>query len=380
MSSINSISALLFWCLAITPAFARLSYPKPRQAASDLTPIMFSEPLLEPNIIATFDNGIWIENLAARSTDGNFVGTVLSKPQVYLISYDSKFDPVIVAEFPEYTACLGIVELGLDVFYAVIGNFSTKTFTSTQGSYSIWEINLNGLELEHDSEGHWSDWKRGTQAQLKKVADLPDAGLANGLTVLNPTLGILLVADSINGIVWSVNVRTGDVASAIKDATMAPQPDLSGGLPLGINGLVASNGYLYYDNTNTVTFYRSPINSTTGAATGPAELLIDQEFANIFPDDFTLDFAGNAWLACEYGHVAFFDSVTNGEKHNITAVAGNSTGLPHGLTSAKFGITSLDLERGSLYVSTNGDPFSYGSDEPAKGQLVRYDTAVLGYY
>ena len=166
---------------------------------------------------------------------------------------------------------------------------------------------------------------------------------------------------------------------AVSDPTMKPNPKLSGGLAIGINGISVKNGYLYYDNTNEVTFNRIAINTTTSKAVGSAEALIDNEFANIFPDDFTLDFAGNAWLACEYGHVAFFEGVTSGKRPGIKAVVQNVT-MPNGFSAAQFGTTEEDLKRGSLYVSTNGGPFSYGSEHPARGQLIRFDTAALGFY
>lgn len=375
------ITGLLLTSLATASALPYANTLESRQD-SNLTSITFTDPLLEPNIITTFPNGTWIENLVARSADGNFVATVLSAPEVYLLSSTNEFEPVLLAEFPGYLGVLGVVELGHDFFYVVVGNFSIKTATPTPGSWSIFEIDLNSYSTDNHAAGHWNNWKEkraNNGIKTKKIADLPDAGLLNGLTVLNPNAGIVLVADSVNGVVWSVNVLTGDTAIAVDDASLAPDASLSGGLALGVNGISVSNGYLYYDNTNQVTFNRIPINATTGKATGPAELLIDQEFANIFPDDFTLDFAGGAWLACEYGHIAYFEGVGSGKQPGIKAVAGNATG-PVGLTAAKFGTTQEDLKRGSLYVTTNGGPFTYGSENPAQGLLVRYDTALLGFY
>lgn len=379
MAHYTIISALaLLSSFNISPVSARLPGLKPRQADSDLTPIMFSDPLLEPNIVTTFPNGTWIENLAIRSTDGNIIATALSVPEVYLISAKNEFEPVLLAEFPGYLGALGIVELGHDVFYVVVGNYSVTTATAVPGSFSVWELTFD--KPTHQKHHHWADWKGTKGEKPKLVAEFPGAGLLNGLTVLNPIGSILLVADSLYGTVYSLNVRTGENSIVINDPSLAPQPDLSGGLAIGINGLSARDGYVYFDNTNTVTFNRIPVNSLTGEPTGDVEVLIDQEFANIFPDDFTLDAAGNAWLACQWGHVAYLEGVMAGEKMNITAVAGNSTGLPHGLTAAQFGITAEDLERGSLYVTSNGDPYSYGTDAPAQGQLIRYDTAVLGLF
>jgi hypothetical protein len=53
---------------------------------------------------------------------------------------------------------------------------------------------------------------------------------------------------------------------------------------------------------------------------------------------------------------------------------------PNGFTAAKFGTTKTDLQRGSLYVSTNGNPFTYGGPHPAQGQLIRFDTAPLKFF
>ncbi|KAK5046704.1 hypothetical protein LTR84_007465 [Exophiala bonariae] len=378
----SAIAGLLLTLTSVATASAlpEVNSLESRQAPSVST-ISFSEPILSPNVILTFPNGTWVENLVPRSEDGNFVATLLSAPEVYLLSSTNAFPPLLLAQFPAKTSVLGVVELGHDVFYAVVGNFSVKTFASTPGSYGIFKIDLNGHAVGANKPGHGKLSKLTAKGVVvTKVADLPDAGLPNGLTVLNPNTGILLVADSAKGLVWSVNVFTGKTAIAINDPSMAPNATLSGGLGLGINGLSFDSGYLYYDNSNTVTFYRIAVNSTTGRATGPAQALADQEFANIFPDDFTLDFAGGIWFACEYGHIAYLAGVSTGKfQPGIVAVAGNTTG-PVGLTSAKFGTTAEDLKRGSLYVSTNGGPFTYGGAHPAQGQLVRYDTALLGFY
>lgn len=380
-----SIYSILLACMPVVSALPHTGLGAVRQRAAGLSPISFTKPLLKPEIITTFPNGTWIENLVPRATDGNFVATILSSPEVYLISSKSAFEPLKIAEFEGNLGALGIVELGHDVFYVVVGNYSVSTATATPGSWSIWELDLNNFNSSREQQT-WSSWTEHssraiapTKAAVKKVADIPEAGLLNGMTVLDPSIGVVLVADSLNGSVWSVNVWTGKVDIAISDSSMKPNAELSGGLAIGINGISVRNGYLYYDNTNQVTFNRIAINTTMGHATGSAETLVDNEFANIFPDDFALDVAGNAWLACEYGHIAFFEGVTSGKRPGIKAVVQNVT-MPNGFSAARFGTTEEDLKRGSLYVSTNGGPYSYGSGNPARGQLVRFDTSALGFH
>jgi len=77
-----------------------------------------------------------------------------------------------------------------------------KTFASTPGSYSIFKIDLNGYAASSHTATHGKLSKQAAKGvKVIKVADLPSAGLPNGLTVLNPNTGILLVANSAKGLV-----------------------------------------------------------------------------------------------------------------------------------------------------------------------------------
>jgi hypothetical protein len=328
-----------------------------------------SAPSLTLHVIREFPKGTWLENLVIRQSDGNALMSILSSPEVFLLSTTNDFEPVRVAAFPDALGCLGIVELYHDVFYVVAGNFSVETGDSTPGSYSIWEIDMRHRQPE--------------DAAISKIANVPGAGFLNGMTILNPVTGILLVADSVFSSVWSVNVHTGNVAIAIKDETMAPTTD--GAILLGVNGLRVVDSNLFYDNSNRATFSRIPIDLHTGQATGPAITLFQGSSEEILPDDFAIDFEANAWVVTG-GQMFLLPGAAEPTAGSLSVtmefVAGSATETRiTGWTSARFGTRQADVERGSLYVTTDGGPAGYRDGNfTAGGMLVRIDTADLGLY
>lgn len=165
---------------------------------------------------------------------------------------------------------------------------------------------------------------------------------------------------------------------AINVTAMAPEPSLAP-LRLGVNGIRVVGDYLYFDNSDTATFYRIPINPVTGVVNGVAETIVDNTFENVIVDDFTIDFAGNAWVVSGRGEVLFLGNATSGTTEDIQIIAGSQfdTSIT-GHTAAKFGTRRDDLERGSLYATTSGGAVNYFfSNWTAGGMVLRYDTAQL---
>jgi len=367
---VSLIARLWLLAIAITVKAVPLhSEVKVRDVSEGpLSPVTHSSSL-PPTIIYETSKGTWLENFVIRQQDGNAVVTVLTSPDVYLFSTTNEFEPVRLAHFDGNLGCLGIVEMGHDVFYVGVGNWSASTGEATPGTWSIWEMDLNGF----DSHSH-------QEVSVTQVAALPDTGFLNGMTVLNPNRGTILVADSLYSSVWSVNVRTGNVDVAINDTTMSILQDATG-LQLGINAISNIDGYLYYDNTNRATFCRIPIDRLTGQPLGPAEILVKSNIDTIFPDDFVIDFAGNAWMTSDkLSEVSLLRNVGSGEHPVIEIVAGDrSDASIAGFTAAHFGTSKMDLERGALYVTTNGGPVNYFfSNWTSGGMLLRYDTAQMG--
>lgn len=61
------------------------------------------------------------------------------------------------------------------------------------------------------------------------------------MATLDVVRGTVLVADSLYGLVWSVNIRTGKTAVAINDTSMATIPISDGSYDLGINCIAIQN-------------------------------------------------------------------------------------------------------------------------------------------
>ena len=182
-----------------------------------------------------------------------------------------------------------------------------------------------------------------------------------------------------------MNVNTGSVTEDINDTTMAPLPDSN--LQLGINGLHVRGQELYYDNTDKATFNKIPIYLATGHATGPAVTLVQSTIAEIFPDDFTVDFEGNVWMTADiWGQMDLLPSAAVSSSAAGTVRLDIVSGMKGdevitGWTAAKFGTKEEDVRRGSLYITSNGGPVNYYfSNWTAGGMLLRLDTVDLGIY
>jgi hypothetical protein len=323
--------------------------------------------LIQPQIIHEFPLGTWLENLAPRTSyPPGVLVNMLSSPDIYLVPTHPPTTPIHIAHIPHHLGLMGITEMGHDVFFVIAGNFSVDTFHVELGSFSIWEVDLRGLP---GLPGNLT-------AKTTKIADVP-TGLLNGLTVLNPVEGTLLAADSENGVAWSISVRTGQIAVAVNDTSMAPLQ--SSTVPLGINGLHVVNQNLYYTNTNKASLSRIPLNMTTGEAIGLAETLVQSP--QIYPDDFTVDFDGNVWLASDaYNQLVLLPNMTSNsvsESSNIQFISGSHQAKKFmGLSATAFGTGALDLQRGSLYVTTNGGMEEYKyKNWTMGGSLLRYDIA-----
>ena len=290
-------------------------------------------------VIYQFPNETWLENLAIRR-NGQILVTVLSAPELWQVDpFHDNSPATLVYRIPGVTGLLGIVELEQDVFYAIAGNFSIPTTSSTSGSYSIWKINMRSI---------------GLPAIVTKLTDIPEGAFLNGMAVLNKSKGLVVVGDAGAGVVFTLDVRTGRYSKTIDDPTMKPTDSF----PIGINGVKVRGGYLYYATTAQELFSRIPINSFDGTAGGPAEIIAN----NIFGDDFSLDLSGNAYIGENPKDVVA--KITPEGVATVVAGSLNSI-LVAGATSTAFGRTGVD--RSVLYVTTSG---GIGSPVPVEGGKV----------
>ncbi|KAM3064748.1 hypothetical protein ACMFMG_005731 [Clarireedia jacksonii] len=299
-----------------------------------------------PIIIHQFPPGTALENQHIRRCEGDILVTLLTAPEVYLVAPDKSHDPILVATFPGTQSVAGIVELQNNVFYVGTNNLSLSPPALTLFTSSIWKVDLT----KPTASG---------AGKVTKVADIPNVGFADGITVLNNDRGIILLGDTWNGVVWSFNVNTGSINLAINDTTMAAPLTAD-----AINGIQLYGNSLFYTNTFTNSFYRIGIDKNTGHATSPAVLLATQ--TDFQPDDFTLDTYGNAFVASHFGEVVYLPGAsTASEPIAIQDIANFSGTAP---TSVQFGVRSVDLLKKSFFVTSNG--YTNGSIDLSKGAFL----------
>lgn len=272
-----------------------------------------------------FTDGTWVENLAVRQ-NGNILVNLVDRPETYQINpaASNGSAPALVHSFPGYTSVFGISEVSTDVFTVVTGNFSLSTFAVTDKSFGVWQLDLSGSE-----------------PVATQVAAMPEATFLNGMTTLNSQS--VLVSDPTAGVVYKVDVQSGDYSVVLEDESMKPPSNAS--IPIGINGIRLFNGYLYYLNLFGKKYCRVAVDSTSGKAVGPYEVLGE----NVYADDFALTEQGIAYAADGFEN----QILKVAQDGTVESVAGSLTSnLVIGATSAQFGRTNSDS--GVLYVTTGG--------------------------
>jgi len=169
---------------------------------------------------------------------------------------------------------------------------------------------------------------------------------------LSHATGTILLADSILGAIYSVNVRSATVKLWLQHEALGKVTDNP--MMPGVNGIKFHNGHLYLSNTDARKFLRASI-TITGDATGIVETV--QE--NLGVDDFCFDSEGSAYLTT---HV--FQSLVKLSNDGLrTRLAGGPEDtVVAGTTAAAFGRTPQD--RTTLYVTTTG-----GMSKPVGGQI-----------
>ena len=288
-------------------------------------------------LIYQFKTKIALENFNPRS-NGQLVITTPSEPSVYgLDPSEPSQPPKLLYQFPNALSTLGIAEIAHDVFAVVVGNFSSPE-SGVPGSFSIWSIDLTTATPTADI-----------------IASMPEAGGLNGATTLDGSPDLLLIADSTLGTVWRLNLTTRDYSIAIRD----PLFSLSSPVPIGINGIRTSRGFLLFTNSAQGIFGRVRI-SINGSATGQVETIARVDAQQFKYDDFDIDWAGTAWVTA---HPNSLNEISlEGAQRNFTGmIAGIPLNQP---ASARFGRGSKQEEK-KLYVVTS------------TGQVIALDTWLL---
>jgi hypothetical protein len=268
---------------------------------------------------------------------------LLTAPELLSINpFDKNPVPSAVYQFPNATAAFGIAEVEPDVFAVATANLSV-TFAFPPNNIALWVVDL-----------------RTETPKARKAVDLPQGAILNGLARLSSSK--VLGSDIGAGLVYAIDIRTGETTIAIQDETMEAPPSLPG---YGINGIRIHGGYLYYVNIGKGLFCRVPVHPITGTAVGPVAVISNAVGG---PDDFALSKSGKkAYIANIFQHSLL--KVTDGGK--VEEIVRGSDGTLVGPTSAQLGRTSRD--RDVLYVVDSGsvfNPQTSGFDSVEGGKVV----------
>lgn len=335
MNSINILLVLLTFRLDAT------AHPKGHGSPSSI-PVVDST-----DVLYQFPNGTWIENLAVRS-NGGIVATVLTAPQ--LLYFDptgySKV-PRVIHTFPApATGLTGITEVEPDVFYVTSLNFTFKEslLSLPKGTGVVWKVNMTGSNSP-------------LRPAVSRVAKLPDIQSPNGILAL-PSTNRLLIADSIFGVVWRLNISSGKT-DVILNSTLTHST-----LEIAVEALHERDGYLYFSNAGAGIYARVSIDRF-GSTTGKPELLTQNSTVGL--DDFKL-YGGRgseAALLCDDAndHLVYSSGLSSSSFVSFANIKGP--------TSIAFGRRRGDEH--NLYVTSNGgrDAYVGGGPVPVGGAITK---------
>lgn len=237
--------------------------------------VSIHDPLLPSQVIHQFPVPTWIENLAVRS-NGQLLVTITTSPDLFVVDPSDPSKTVLVHHFSEVTGLAGIVEVEDDIFYVAGGNCDLQTLTPEPGSFLLWQVDMTSFETA-------------SKAGITKVLNLADMGLPNGIELLSKKTRTILIADSVKGAVFKVDLENArhEIAIDVDEMKSPENPQV----PIAVNGIKIRGGYLYWTATSKALFCRIKIDED-GTTSGDVEVL----HQGLIGDDFCFDTKGNVWL------------------------------------------------------------------------------------
>lgn len=284
-----------------------------------------------------------IENLAVRN-NSNLLLTMITEPTIYSLDVSQRNPSAeLVYQFPNATSLTGIAQVLPDVFAIAVGNYSVQTRTGIPGSFSVWSLDFNY-----------------PSPRARMIASIPEASALNGMTTLQTSPGVLLIADSSLGAIWTLNVTSGEYEMTIQSPDFEPTPRF----PLGINGVQNKGNRLYFTNSAKGIFGKQNV-TQHGFAEGSLTI-IGNSPSNLTFDDFALGNA-TAWMTNHPNVLSTFNSA--GKQNNV--LGEDTCPLLIEPTAAKFGRGTPEQEC-MLYVVTGGRIDS--NSEIISGQVIQVKT------
>jgi hypothetical protein len=216
--------------------------------------------------VATFQEQFFLENIAVRQ-DGSILVTVLNRKELWYIpapGADLPVQPILIHTFDHLA--MGIVERQPDIFYVC-----------TFGIATLVRIDLR-------------DWVPGATVPATTVLTFKEpAAVLNGCCLV--AHDVLLVADSVGGMIWRIDLCDDDGALTervwLAHDSMAFDPDNPLNPQPGVNGIryAPRTNFLYYTSTTRKLFMRVAVDPTTHDPAGEPQFIAGGTMA----DDFCID-------------------------------------------------------------------------------------------
>ncbi|KAJ4323281.1 hypothetical protein N0V84_004410 [Fusarium piperis] len=290
----------------------------------------------EPTLLTQFPPSVRIENLTILP-NGTIVVCNAYTGDLYSINPLSRLPnkaPHLFTSFAPYSsAVFGLASPLPNTIVATASNFSWDKGLVEPGSNVVQHVTLT---------------KSGAKT---KAFPIPSAAWLNGLTPVPRSPHYLLVADCAAGSLLRLDTRTGCVQTVISDPLFAPIPEPGSKLLLGINGVHAQGGWLYFTNTNQGLYGRLAITSDGLAVGTPAEVIARGLNGSTF-DDFALRQDGVAFLATGLGNLNGIEKIAASGEGLMLASWDYGSPVISQPVSAVFGQTRKD--QSTLYFATAG--------------------------
>ncbi|KAF1811485.1 hypothetical protein P152DRAFT_489208 [Eremomyces bilateralis CBS 781.70] len=152
------------------------------------------------------------------------------------------------------------------------GNSKAPPPVTIPDTLSVWKIDFQG------------------RPKARQLASFSDT-LLNGITMLEPESHIALIAESSQGLIYALDIRTGEYRLFLDDPALK-SPFLPDFAPIGINGIHMRGQYAYFTNSYAETFNKVKVDLRKGQPVGSVEMIPIATVA----DGFDLAGDGNAYL------------------------------------------------------------------------------------
>ncbi|KAK3503888.1 hypothetical protein B0T13DRAFT_508646 [Neurospora crassa] len=298
------------------------------------------------------------QNIVVRSNGDLLLTEFAPTASLYLVS-NPNTNPKqhLIHTFDSIQGLAGIAEPTEDLFVVVGGNITgvgnrASNNVSGNGSslFFAWTIDLRDNTTFHGITDGQEETKQ--NINITQIAQFTSALLPNGVASIPGNPDAVLIADSLAGLVWRLDIQTGSQKVAVKVPEMSAPTNSSGGGLVGINGIKMHLGYLYWKNSATVKIYRVKLDRdgfNDGNGTAAVETVADLSSQATFVDDFAIDDDGVVWVVTNSDNTLL--AVKEGKK--AVLVGGGKTELTFaGDTAAAFGRDHRN--RKTLYVTTCG--------------------------